>query len=120
LDKKFEKINIWKSLRRPYLDFHNFTIKYRIVNEELDEWYQELSAEDIVKRMLILNNIIKSIPLRKDRVPKQKISPNIHEKAENMNFFLGLDNEYEWIKQLFTKEMDARSLLKFIKKNKIK
>lgn len=112
LDKKFEKINIWKSLRRPYLDFHNFTIKYRIVNEELDEWYQELSAEDIVKRMLILNNIIKSIPLRKDRVPKQKISPNIHEKAENMNFFLGLDNEYEWIKQLFTKEMDARSLLK--------
>lgn len=114
LDKKYNKINIWKTLRRPYLDFQKFSTEYRIVNEELEEYHQELSPEEIVKRIIIYNNNIKSIPLRKDRVPKKQsnqISSNIHEKAESMNFFLGLDNEYQWIKQLFTPDMDARCLL---------
>jgi hypothetical protein len=88
LDKHFKKI--WGS-NRPYVDKKKLFEKLR-----LRDYCQKSEAKEIFDKLLIINKKIKCLP----RSKRCKTTSTCHEKAENIDLFLGLDKDMKWIDEI--------------------
>jgi hypothetical protein len=79
--------------KRPFLNKDNFVNNLRNTDK-----IHELTSEQIYKKIVEINKNIRSLP-RSKRSSKQ-INSSIHTSAETNDFFLGLDRDMEWIKDI--------------------
>ena len=90
MEEKWNK-DIWGE-RRPRINKELFIDKIR----KNDDCYK-LSAEEIISRIVKINNEFRILP-RKERGGNLTIK--IHEKAEDIDFFLGIDKKIDWIDKI--------------------
>jgi hypothetical protein len=90
MEEKWNK-DIWGE-RRPRINKELFIDKIRIN----DDCYK-LSAEDIIEKISKINNELRILP-RQERGGNLTIK--FHEKAEDIDFFLGIDKKLQWIEKI--------------------
>jgi hypothetical protein len=78
--------------RRPRISKELFIDKIR----NNDDCYK-LSAEEIIGKIVKINNDLRILP-RQERGGNLTIK--IHEKAEEIDFFLGIDKKLDWIDKI--------------------
>lgn len=83
----------YRPVNRPYLDSHEFYAEIR-----KNYFFQHNDAKTIFDKLKEINNSIRKLP----RVKRggKSCSKNSHDKAEKLNFFLGLDKDMKWINDL--------------------
>jgi hypothetical protein len=91
LEKKYTN-GIW-GLNRPRINKEIFAEKLRNT-----DFIHKLTTEQIVSKLISINIQIRKIP--RDLRIKPNCSSNIHNLAEQLDFFLGLDKSMEWIEQI--------------------
>jgi len=90
MEEKWNK-DIWGE-RRPRINKELFIDKIR----NNDDCYK-LSAEEIIGKIIKINNDLRILP-RQERGGNLTIK--IHEKAEEIDFFLGIDKKLDWIDKI--------------------
>jgi len=90
MEEKWNK-DIWGE-RRPRISKELFIDKIR----NNDDCYK-LSAEEIIAKIIKINNDLRILP-RQERGGNLTIK--IHEKAEEVDFFLGIDKKLDWIDKI--------------------
>ena len=90
MEEKWNK-DIWGE-RRPRISKELFIDKIR----NNDDCYK-LSAEEITAKIVKINNDLRILP-RQERGGNLTIK--IHEKAEEIDFFLGIDKKLDWINKI--------------------
>jgi len=90
MEEKWNK-DIWGE-RRPRISKELFIDKIR----NNDDCYK-LSAEEIIGKIVKINNDLRILP-RQERGGNLTIK--IHEKAEEIDFFLGIDKKLDWIDKI--------------------
>jgi hypothetical protein len=90
MEEKWNK-DIWGE-RRPKINKELFIDKIRIN----DDCYK-LSVEDIIEKISKINNELRILP-RQERGGNLTIK--LHEKAEDIDFFLGIDKKLQWIDKI--------------------
>jgi hypothetical protein len=90
MEEKWNK-DIWGE-RRPRISKELFIDKIR----NNDDCYK-LSAEEILCKIIKINNDLRKLP-RQERGGNLTIK--IHEKAEEIDFFLGIDKKLDWIDKI--------------------
>jgi hypothetical protein len=90
MEEKWNK-DIWGE-RRPRISKELFIDKIR----NNDDCYK-LSAEEIIAKIVKINNNLRILP-RQERGGNLTIK--IHEKAEDIDFFLGIDKKLDWIDKI--------------------
>lgn len=92
LHKHFKE-NIWGE-RRPKLNKIDFC-----ENIKNNDNAHKLSSEEIFHKLIDINTEIRGKP-RQQRVPDCYLSSSVHNSAESLNFFLGLDKTMAWIDKI--------------------
>ncbi len=88
MEKKYGK-NIW-GINRPKINKDLFTQKLRN-----SESVHNSSTEEILTNLFKINENLRKLP-RSLRI-KPNCTTNVHNSAETMDFFLGLDKKMEWL-----------------------
>lgn len=88
LTQKYNKIF---GTNRPYINQSLFRDKLKN-----GEFIHVLNAEQITKKIIEINEALRSKP-RKSRTIQKNVSAKTHAKAEEIDFFLGLDKTLSWI-----------------------
>lgn len=89
-EKKYGK-DIWKK-NRPFINKEKFVEKLR----ETDSVHK-LTTTEIMEKIYKINEKLRQLP-RSKRV--KNVKPNIHNSAEEMDFFLGMDKDMNWMKDI--------------------
>lgn len=91
IEKKYGT-KIWGS-KRPYINKDNF-----VSNLRNHDQIHKLSSEQIYKQLIEINKNLRLLPRYKRT--KKSINSTVHINAESIDFFLGLDKDMEWIKEI--------------------
>jgi hypothetical protein len=84
----------YRPVNRPYLDSHEFFPQIR-----KNIFFQNNDIEIVFHKLIEINKAIRQLP-RVKRCGEKKCSKETHNKAEKLNFFLGLDKDMKWLNDL--------------------
>jgi hypothetical protein len=90
IEQSFNKITIVWGKNRPKINKQLF-----IEEMKTNDFVHKLDADIIVKKIIDINNNLRSLPRSKRTT--DKISTKVHINAEESDFFLGYDKNLKWI-----------------------